>query len=83
MVLLDATPPTAFTALPDYPAIYDMLTTATGLFPGLARLGVTQLVNGLERCRAARPGQGARYAPTCRPPGRPAANATSSRWSRP
>ena len=48
MVLLDATPPTAFTALPDYPAIYDMLTTATGLFPGLARLGVTQLINGLS-----------------------------------
>ena len=47
MVLLDATPPTAFTALPDYPGIYDMLTTATGLFPGLARLGVTQLVNGV------------------------------------
>ena len=47
MVLLDATPPTAFTALPDYPGIYDMLTTLTGLFPGLARLGITQLVNGL------------------------------------
>jgi pimeloyl-ACP methyl ester carboxylesterase len=46
-VLLDATPPTAFTELPDYPAIYDMLTTLTGLFPGLARLGVTQLINGL------------------------------------
>jgi pimeloyl-ACP methyl ester carboxylesterase len=45
MVLLDATPPTAFTALPDYPAFYDMFTTATGLFPALARLGVTQLVN--------------------------------------
>src|SRR6478752_5794447 len=47
MVLLDATPPTAFTALPDYPGIYDMLTTLTGLFPGLARIGITQLVNGL------------------------------------
>ncbi len=47
MVLLDATPPTAFTALPDYPGIYDMLTTLTGLFPGLARLGITQLINGL------------------------------------
>jgi pimeloyl-ACP methyl ester carboxylesterase len=47
MVLVDATPPTAFTSLPDYPATYDMLTTVTGLFPGLARLGVTQLVNGL------------------------------------
>ena len=33
MVLLDATPPTAFTALPDYPAIYDMLTTLTGCSP--------------------------------------------------
>ena len=45
MVLMDATPPTAFTSLPDYPAFYDMFTTATGLFPGLARLGVTQLIN--------------------------------------
>jgi pimeloyl-ACP methyl ester carboxylesterase len=44
MVLLDATPPNAFTALPDYPAFYDMYRAATGLFPGLARLGVTQLV---------------------------------------
>ena len=47
MVLVDTTPPTAFTALPDYPAIYDLLTIATGLFPGLARLGVTQLVNAV------------------------------------
>jgi pimeloyl-ACP methyl ester carboxylesterase len=47
IVLLDATPSTAFTALPDYPAIYELLTTLTGLLPGLARLGVTQLVNGL------------------------------------
>ena len=57
MVLLDTTPPTAFTALPDYPGIYDMLTTATGLFPGLARLGVAQLVNGMSDARAARPGR--------------------------
>ena len=48
MVLLDATPPTAFTALPEYPGIYDMLTTASGLFPGLARLGVTQLINDMS-----------------------------------
>ena len=48
IVLLDTTPPTAFTSLPDYPAIYDMLTTMTGLFPGLARLGVTQLINGVS-----------------------------------
>jgi hypothetical protein len=44
MVLVDAAPPTAFTALPDYPAFYDMYRIATGLFPGLARLGVTQLI---------------------------------------
>jgi len=44
MVLLDATPPTAFTALPDYPAFYDIYRIATGLFPGLARLGVTGLI---------------------------------------
>ena len=44
MVLLDATPPNAFTALPDYPAFYDIYRIATGLFPGLARLGVTQLI---------------------------------------
>jgi len=48
MALLDTTPPTAFTSLPDYPAIYDMLTVATGLFPGLARLGITRLVNALS-----------------------------------
>jgi pimeloyl-ACP methyl ester carboxylesterase len=44
MVLVDATPPTAFTALPDYPAFYDIYRIATGLFPGLARLGGTQLI---------------------------------------
>jgi len=45
MVLLDATPPTAFTSVPDYPSFYDMFRSATGLLPGLARLGMTQLVN--------------------------------------
>ena len=44
MVLLDATPPNAFTALPDFRAFYDTYRVATGLFPGLARLGVTQLI---------------------------------------
>ena len=45
MVLVDATPPSAFTSLPDYPGFYDIYRIATGLFPGLARLGVTGLVN--------------------------------------
>jgi pimeloyl-ACP methyl ester carboxylesterase len=44
MVLVDSTPPTAFTALPDYPAFYNIYRIATGLFPGLARLGVTELI---------------------------------------
>lgn len=44
MVLLDATPPSAFTALPDYRAFYDIYRFATGLFPGLARVGVTELI---------------------------------------
>jgi pimeloyl-ACP methyl ester carboxylesterase len=60
MVLLDATPPTAFTALPDYPAFYDMYCTATGLVPGLARLGVTQLINGSGHAEL--PAQAARQA---------------------
>ncbi len=81
IVLLDTTPPTAFTSLPDYPAIYDMLTTMTGLFPGLARLGVTQLINGVSAAECP-PRPRAKYAPTHPPPGRPAANATSSPWSR-
>ena len=44
IVFVDATPPNAFTALPDYPAFYDVYRVATGLLPGLARLGVTQLI---------------------------------------
>ena len=45
MVLVDSTPPNAFTALPEYPGFYNIFTIANGLFPGLARLGVTGLVN--------------------------------------
>ncbi len=45
MVLVDATPPSAFTTVPTYPGFYDIYRTATGLFPGLARIGVTRLVN--------------------------------------
>jgi pimeloyl-ACP methyl ester carboxylesterase len=45
MVLLDSTPPNAFTTLPEYPGFYNIFTIANGLFPGLARLGVTGLVN--------------------------------------
>jgi pimeloyl-ACP methyl ester carboxylesterase len=39
MVLLDPQPATAFTALPDYPSIYDYLKLSGGLAPSLARIG--------------------------------------------
>jgi hypothetical protein len=44
-VLVDATPPSAFTTLPNYAGFYEMFTTATSLFPGLTRFGVTRLIN--------------------------------------
>lgn len=46
LVLVDATPPTAFTSLPDYPGFYNLFRYAAGLSPTLARLGVTGLVYG-------------------------------------
>ena len=49
MVLLDSTPPTAITALPDYPGFYDIYRTATGVIPGLARLGVALSTAGQAR----------------------------------
>jgi pimeloyl-ACP methyl ester carboxylesterase len=45
IVEVDGTPSAAFTALPEYPGVYTMLSTVTGLSPGLARLGVTRLMN--------------------------------------
>jgi pimeloyl-ACP methyl ester carboxylesterase len=40
MVLVDPQPATAFTALPDYPSIYDFLKLSGGLAPSLARIGL-------------------------------------------
>ena len=47
MVLLDAQPADAFTALPDYPAFYQPYRTVTALSPSLARVGLLGLVLGL------------------------------------
>jgi pimeloyl-ACP methyl ester carboxylesterase len=47
MVLLDAQPADAFTALPDYPAGYNSLRLAYGVGPSLARIGVLGLLLGL------------------------------------
>lgn len=44
VVLLDGQPATAFTALPDYPAMYPGLRLATGVGPSLSRLGLTRLI---------------------------------------
>src|SRR5262249_26799207 len=47
LVLLDATPPRAFTGLPSYPKMYGVLRRVTALFPSLARFGIGRLVYGL------------------------------------
>jgi pimeloyl-ACP methyl ester carboxylesterase len=47
MVLLDAQPADAFTALPDYPSTYQTLRMAYGLGPSLARIGLLGVALGL------------------------------------
>ena len=47
MVLLDAQPADAFTALPDYPGFYEPYRFATALSPSLARVGLLGLLLGL------------------------------------
>jgi pimeloyl-ACP methyl ester carboxylesterase len=47
MVLLDAQPADAFTALPDYPRTYQSLRMAYGLGPSLARVGLLGIAFGL------------------------------------
>lgn len=44
-VLLDATHPQMFTRVPSYPLFYRVYRRVLGLFPVLARFGVTRLVN--------------------------------------
>jgi pimeloyl-ACP methyl ester carboxylesterase len=48
MVLLDAQPAEAFTALPDYPGFYYPYRFATGLAPSLARVGLLGPLLGLS-----------------------------------
>jgi pimeloyl-ACP methyl ester carboxylesterase len=47
MVLLDAQPADAFTALPDYPGTYQSLRLAYGLGPSLARVGLLGVALGV------------------------------------
>jgi hypothetical protein len=48
MVLLDAQPADAFTALPDYPGFYAAYRTAATLSPSLARIGLLGPLLGLS-----------------------------------
>jgi pimeloyl-ACP methyl ester carboxylesterase len=47
MVLLDAQPADAFTALPQYPGVYSMFETVSTLSPSLARIGLLAPLLGL------------------------------------
>jgi pimeloyl-ACP methyl ester carboxylesterase len=47
MVLLDAQPADAFTALPQYPGVYSMFETISTLSPSLARIGLLAPLLGL------------------------------------
>ena len=48
MVLLDAQPSDAFTALPQYPGVYDMIRTVATLSPSLGRTGLLAPLLGLR-----------------------------------
>jgi pimeloyl-ACP methyl ester carboxylesterase len=48
MVLVDPQPATAFSALPDYPSIYDYLKLSGGLAPSLARIGLLGPIFGVR-----------------------------------
>jgi hypothetical protein len=48
VVLLDAQPPDAFTALPGYPGFYSTFRTVATLSPSLARIGVLGPLLGLS-----------------------------------
>jgi pimeloyl-ACP methyl ester carboxylesterase len=45
LVLIDSTPPDAFTSLPDYPGIYWMLRRVSALEPSAFRFGLGRLIN--------------------------------------
>jgi pimeloyl-ACP methyl ester carboxylesterase len=47
MVLLDAQPADAFTALPTFPSTYSTIRLSTGVLPSLARIGVYRVILGL------------------------------------
>jgi hypothetical protein len=52
MVLVDPQPATAFSALPDYPSIYDYLKLSGGLAPSLSRIGLLGPIFGVSPTEA-------------------------------
>jgi hypothetical protein len=52
MVLIDPQPADAFTALPDYPSIYDTLVLTGGVAPSLARIGLLGAIFGVPPTQA-------------------------------
>jgi pimeloyl-ACP methyl ester carboxylesterase len=52
LVLIDPQPATAFTALPEYPAIYDYLKLSGGLAPSVARIGLLGPLFGVSPSEA-------------------------------
>ena len=52
MVLIDPQPATAFTALPNYPSIYEYLKLSGGLAPSLARIGLLGPIFGVAPSEA-------------------------------
>jgi pimeloyl-ACP methyl ester carboxylesterase len=52
MVLLDPQPANAFTALPDYPSIYNTLRLTGGIAPSLARIGLLGPIFGVSPAEA-------------------------------
>jgi pimeloyl-ACP methyl ester carboxylesterase len=52
MVLIDPQPAAAFTALPDYPSIYDTLVLTGGVAPSLARIGLLGPIFGVAPTQA-------------------------------
>jgi pimeloyl-ACP methyl ester carboxylesterase len=52
MVLIDPQPADAFTALPDYPSIYDSLVLTGGVAPSLARIGLLGPIFGVAPTQA-------------------------------
>ena len=81
MVLLDAQPADAFTALPDYPGVYQTFRTVAALSPSLARIGLLGPAPRTARRRVDRRGRRSARATSSSPSRRPCSRPRRSRAS--